>query len=153
MRTRAGKKKIELRVNVGLTAFMPTRAHRDDSGLDLYATEDVGIPPGATVRIDTWISVELPEGFEGQVRPRSSLASSGIYALLGTIDHGYRGVIGVILTNLSKSQYVVKRGDRIAQLVVCPVALPEVIQINEVPLELPIPFSSRGVGGFGSTGK
>ena len=95
---------------------IPTRAHPTDSGLDLFAASGAVIHPGMTCRIRTGIAVAIPEGFEGQVRPRSSLASRGVYALLGTIDQGYRGEIGVILTNISTERYQVHEGDRVAQL-------------------------------------
>mgnify|MGYP000889899173 CR=1 FL=1 len=126
---------------------IPTRAHPTDSGLDLFAASGAVIHPGMTCRIRTGIAVAIPEGFEGQVRPRSSLASRGVYALLGTIDQGYRGEIGVILTNISTERYQVHEGDRVAQLVVCPVALPVPVVVSILD------DTERGQGGFGSTGQ
>ena len=126
---------------------IPTRAHPTDSGLDLFAASGAVIHPGMTCRIRTGIAVAIPEGFEGQVRPRSSLASRGVYALLGTIDQGYRGEIGVILTNISTERYQVHEGDRVAQLVVCPVALPLPVVVSILD------DTERGQGGFGSTGQ
>ena len=130
-----------------IAGTVPTRAYPTDSGLDMYAAEGVVILPGQTVRVRTGVAIELPEGMEGQVRPRSSLASKGIYALLGTIDQSYRGEIGVILTNLSSERYAVKPSDRVAQLVVCRVALPSIELVDELTP------SDRGAGGVGSTGR
>src|SRR5690606_24739935 len=97
--------------------------------------------------IPTGIAIELPEGYEAQVRPRSGLAARhGIVGVLGTIDNGYRGEIGVILVSQSFYGEVIQDGDRIAQLVVCPVAYPEVEEVSELS------ETERGVAGFGSTG-
>ena len=126
---------------------IPTRAHEHDSGLDLYAASSCVLQPGMTHRVSTGVAVELPDGFEGQVRPRSSLASKGVYALLGTIDNGYRGELGVILSNLSTERYQVHAGDKVAQLVICPVALPDIVVVDELG------DTDRGQGGFGSTGR
>lgn len=135
-----------LRIKLYPGAKMPTRAYPTDSGLDLYARADVVLSAGSTLRIDTGVAVEIPEGFEGQVRSRSSLASKGIYALFGTIDQSYRGNIGVILTNMSPDRYQVKAGDKIAQLVICPVAIMALVEVEELSA------SDRGDCGFGSTG-
>ena len=126
---------------------VPTRAHEHDSGLDLYAASSCVLQPGMTHRVHTGVAIELPEGFEGQVRPRSSLASKGVYALLGTVDNGYRGELGVVLSNLSTERYQVHEGDKVAQLVICPVALPNVVVVDELV------ETDRGQGGFGSTGR
>lgn len=144
-------------------AQTPTRAKPGDSGLDLYAfLPDPGficVTPGATVRIQTGIAVELPApandlwgnelvpmGWEAQVRGRSSLSVKGILAALGTVDNGYRGEIAVTLTNTAPWTHTIRHGDRIAQLVVAPVVYPEVEEVAELsPTE-------RGTGGFGSTG-
>lgn len=132
-------------------AIIPTRAKPGDSGLDLHALLPDGpafIRPGERQRFNTGIAVELPARHEGQVRSRSGLTSQGIVACggLGTIDNGYRGDIGVTLFNLSFQGFTVRHGDRIAQLVVCPVAYPEVIEVAELS------ETERGVAGFGSTG-
>jgi dUTP pyrophosphatase len=130
-------------------ATLPTRAKPGDSGLDLHAVLDtpVVIRAGDRHKFDCGIAIELPEGHEAQVRPRSGLAlKSGVQAAFGTIDNGYRGPIGVTLFNLSFRDHTVRHGDRIAQLVVAPVAYPEVVEVDELtPTE-------RGSGGFGSTG-
>jgi len=107
------------------------------------------IDPGETVLVPTGIRIELPVGFEAQVRPRSGLAIKhgvGILNSPGTIDSDYRGEIRVILTNFSKNRFVVKRGDRIAQMIVSAYA-----RVDWDPVEA-LTDSKRGEGGFGHTG-
>jgi dUTP pyrophosphatase len=124
------------------------------AGMDLTAAlaEDLPIPAGQHVKVPTGLSVAIPEGFEGQVRPRSGLASKhGITVLNapGTIDADYRGELCVLLVNLSMSDYTVRSGDRIAQLIIAPVVRAEVV---EVLSEAELGETARGGGGFGSTG-
>jgi dUTP pyrophosphatase len=132
-------------------ATVPTRGKPGDSGLDLHALlldGSLTIPPGERRRIRTGIAVELPEGLEAQVRPRSGLASkAGVQSAFGTIDNGYRGEIEVTLFNLSFNSYTVRNCDRIAQLVVAPVAYPDVVEVTELTQ------TERGDAGFGSTGR
>ncbi len=107
------------------------------------------LAPGESVLVPTGIAVALPEGYEGQVRPRSGLAAKyGITVLNapGTIDSDYRGEIGVVLINLGKMPFRIERGTRIAQLVVAPV-----VKVEWVPMEV-LPSTRRGGGGFGHTG-
>ena len=142
---------MELRIKrLNPAAITPTRAKPGDSGLDLYACLPDGpvfIMGGDHSVVPTGVAVELPEGHEGQVRPRSGLAArNGIAACLGTIDNGYRGEVGVNLFNMSFGSYRVNHGDRIAQLVVAPVALPEVLEVDELS------ETERGAGGFGHSG-
>lgn len=135
-------------------AITPVRQKRGDSGLDLHACLPDGpvwLVSGASLLIPTGIAIELPEnaetyGYEAQVRGRSGFARKGIVAAFGTIGNGYRGDIGVILTNLSNNQHKVSHGDRIAQLVVAPVMYPELVEIDELE------ETERGASGFGSTG-
>ncbi len=131
-------------------AIIPRRANPGDSGLDLHACLPEGnvfIPPGEHLVIRTGIAVELPDGLEGQVRPRSGLAAKhGVQTSFGTIDNGYRGEIAVNLFNFSYGLYRVSDGDRIAQLVICPVVYPAVVEVTELTDTL------RGTSGFGSTG-
>jgi len=124
---------------------MPRYAHPGDAGLDLCAVDKCRVPPLGTVRIPTGIAVAIPEGYQGEVRPRSGLASRGIHVILGTIDSGYRGEIGVILFNSTGDWYQVRWGDRIAQLVVMPVIRAELVEVDELD------ETERGTGGFGST--
>ena len=128
---------------------LPRYAHEGDSGADLYSTIDYGLQPLERKAIPTGLSAEVPQGFELQVRPKSGLAlNHGITVLNtpGTIDCGYRGEIKVILINLSSEPYHIKAGQKIAQLVVVPVAHAEFKEVDELS------ETSRGEGGFGSTG-
>ena len=128
-------------------ARMPEYKTDGASGMDLYALEDSWLWGTETRLFITGLSVEIPGGFEAQIRPRSSMTRRGILCHLGTIDSDYRGYIGVVLTNLSASDQRIKAGDRIAQLVIAPVARVEVVQVEELS------DTVRGAGGFGSTGR
>ncbi len=130
--------------------LLPAKAHPDDAAFDLKARTDLEIPAGKVALVPTGLFLELPVGYEAQVRPRSGLAlKKGVSVLNtpGTIDAGYRGEVGVILINLGDSPFPVRRGDRIAQMVIQ--ALPDVTLTPVASLS----ESSRGAGGFGSTGK
>ena len=129
-------------------AQIPSYAHIGDAGADIYAIAEVTLYPNNRVAIPTGLAVDIPIGYELQVRPKSGLAlKHGITVLNspGTIDAGYRGEIQVILINLGAASHTVEKGHKIAQLVLKPV-----IQANYVESELG--SSDRGVGGFGSTG-
>ncbi len=130
---------------------LPSYMTEGSVGMDLCADveEPAVIPPRQRALIPTGIALELPTGFEGQVRPRSGLAwHSGVTLLNspGTIDSDYRGEIKVVLVNLGEADFVVRRGDRVAQLVVSPVVR---AQLHEAPAIAP---TARGAGGFGHTG-
>ncbi|MFO0596520.1 MAG: dUTP diphosphatase [Myxococcaceae bacterium] len=130
---------------------LPKYQTAQSAGLDLSAElpEDVWLDPGERRLIPTGWAIELPPGYEGQVRPRSGLAlKQGLTCLNspGTIDADYRGEVGVILINHSKEAVVVKSGDRIAQLVIAPVVQANLIEVDQLS------DSDRGAGGFGSTG-
>jgi len=130
-------------------AISPHCAHPGDAGLDLFANEQIELGPGDSAMVRTGISIELPEGTEGQVRPRSGLAAKHRISVLntpGTIDEGYRGEVCVILVNFGKGSFVIKKGMKIAQLVVKPVLRVEVTEVDELS------ETRRGEGGFGSTG-
>jgi len=132
-------------------AKLPVYAHGhdEDAGMDLTALEDVELPPNESRLVPTGLAIELPPGFEAQIRPRSGLAlkhSITIPNAPATIDPGYRGEIKVILLNLGKSSYQIKAGDRIAQMII---ARYEAIEWMETELNASI----RGAGGFGSSGR
>lgn len=132
------------------SATIPVQAHPGDAGMDLVSIEDAVIAPGARRLVHTGLAVEIPFGFEGQVRPRSGLAlKHGVTVLNapGTIDAGYRGEVGVVLVNFGDAPFVVEKGMRIAQLVIAAVA--------EVAVEIADELSSteRGEGGYGSSGR
>jgi len=131
---------------------LPSYATVDAAGLDLLAAvaEPIELAPGARRLVPTGISIALPPGYEAQLRPRSGLALKHGVTLLnspGTIDADYRGEVGVILINLGEAPFRLQRGDRIAQLVIAPVAR---LAWRESEA---LPESVRGAGGFGSTGR
>ena len=131
-------------------AILPTRAHENDAGLDLYAAEQVGIPVLGRNLVSTGIAVAIPPGHVGYITPRSGLAhSNGITVLNapGTVDSGYTGEIRVNLINHGQAPYVITPGQRIAQLVINPIALPEIEEVSELP------DTARGANGHGSSGK
>ena len=128
-------------------AFLPRRANPTDAGADLMSTETLEIYPGEQKLVDTGVAVKIPEGYAGFVFNRSSQGKKGITIphSVGVIDADYRGNIKVILKNIGEDPYKIEQGDRIAQLVVVPVALCDFEDIwND---------TERGTGGFGSTGK
>jgi dUTP pyrophosphatase len=129
---------------------LPAYAREDDAGLDLHAAHDVTLAPGARALVGTGIAIALPAGCAGLVLPRSGLAARHGVTLLnapGLIDAGYRGEVKVLLINHDRERAVtVRRGERVAQLVVQPVARAELAEVTELPP------SQRGPGGFGSTG-
>ena len=132
-------------------AFLPEYAHgpHEDAGMDLRAIAAVVLAPGVPQAVATGLAIELPPGFEAQVRPRSGLALKHSITLPNapaTIDPGYRGEIKIILLNLGKAEYRIQPGDRIAQLVV---ARYEPVEWDEGELGI----SRRGEGGFGSSGR
>ena len=131
---------------------LPDYKTSGSSGMDLvaYIKNKITINPGKTAIIPTGIAVAIPKNYEIQIRPRSGLAAKkGITVLNtpGTIDADYRGEIKIILINLSKKSFVVKSGDRVAQMILCPVAKCELKEVKNLPK------TTRGKGGFGSTGK
>lgn len=130
-------------------AVIPFKANPGDAGLDLVSIEEKVIFSGQYALVKTGLVVELPQGHEGEVRPRSGLAlKHGVTVLNspGTIDEGYRGEIGVILINHGDKPYTINVGDKIAQLVIAPVPKVKVLEVKELS------DSVRGQGGFGSSG-
>ena len=130
---------------------LPAYAHPGDAGADLFAAEDVELPPGGRATVGTGVAVAVPEGHAAFVHPRSGLASRhGITVVNahGTVDAGYRGEVRVVLLNTDPAEpFTIRRGDRIAQLVVQPVTRVRFLEVAELPA------SPRGEGGFGSTGR
>jgi dUTP pyrophosphatase len=124
-------------------AIIPSYVYPDDSGMDLFSVEEKFIPIGGVERVKTGISVEVPEGHEIQVRPKSGLSSKGLMTVLGTVDEGYRGEIEVVLYNFDlNADYVVHVGSKIGQMVVVPITRVNVVDMS----------TARGAKGFGSTG-
>ena len=132
-------------------ATLPTRAHEGDAGLDLYACEAAHIGPGERWSVGTGVAVEIPDGHAGLVLPRSGLAKQHGIALVnapGLIDSGYRGELRVLLLNTDPAEtFRVEPGDRIAQLVIAPIALAEPVETEGLA------ETARGDGGFGSSGR
>lgn len=168
------KKIIEIPIEISANAKMPTYAHPSDAGLDLYATEDIEIQPGETVVLNTGIKVELPLGYEFQVRAKSGLSLKTKMRLsncLGTIDANYRGFVGVIVDNIDSrikditytfddtgeihinsilygSPIHIEKGQKIAQLVLNEVPKAHFYEVEKINED-----TDRGTGGYGSTGK
>jgi dUTP pyrophosphatase len=141
-------------------AKVPVYAKPGDSGADLYAIERCELVTGQPVVVPFGIAIELPEGYEAQIRPRSSLSKSGVHVALGTIDAGYRGPLGATVTLLLSGErwsldeqrmepvrYVIRPGDRIAQLVIAPVSHAAFEPAEELTM------SERGESGWGSSGR
>ena len=146
MKTKVLIKKLYSNVNI------PTYKTSGSSGLDLEAFigEDLMLKPNNTILVPTGLSVAIEDGLEIQIRPRSGLAAKNMISVLntpGTIDADYRGEIKVILINLGKDNFTIKKGDRIAQMVVCPIIKANFEIVDELPK------TPRGASGFGSTGK
>jgi len=140
---------IKIHMDNGCEDLFPRKAHEDDAAFDLRSRVDAVIPSGKITLVPTGVFMELPVGYEAQVRPRSGLAlKHGITVLNtpGTIDAGYRGEVGVILINAGPADFTVVRGDRIAQMVVQKLADVELVAAEQLS------DTNRGAGGFGSTG-
>lgn len=127
-------------------AFMPTRAHKEDAGLDIYSPVDIVIPAGGSATIDTGVHAEIPSGYAGFMKSKSGLNVKHNLTGEGVIDTGYTGSIAVKLYNHGPNDYQVKRGDKISQLVLVAIALPYIKQVEKLT------ETERGDGGFGSTG-
>lgn len=143
---------MELRVTLlEPGARLPGRAHEGDAGLDLHAAERASLAPGERASVGTGIAVEIPPGHAGLVLPRSGIAVRHGIALVnspGLIDSGYRGEIRVLLLNTDREHsFEIEPGDRVAQLVLTPIAQAESVEVTELTV------SARGDGGFGSSGR
>ena len=141
------------RVNTDLNDIpLPAYATEGSSGMDIHAAveSEMTVKPGETVLVPSGFQLEIPQGFEAQVRPRSGLAIKhgvGILNAPGTIDSDYRGELKIILTNFGKNDFVIRRGDRVAQLVIAPVVRAQWEEVKSVDR------TPRGSGGFGHTGQ
>jgi dUTP pyrophosphatase len=137
-------------VKLNEKATLPTRAHDNDAGIDLYAAESARLGPGARVSVGTGLAVQIPDGAGGLVLPRSGLALKHGVTLVnspGLIDPGYRGEVRVLLLNTDRThEFQISPGDRIAQLLLVPVAHAKPLQADALD------DSTRGEGGFGSSG-
>jgi dUTP pyrophosphatase len=137
-------KKMKVMLDPG--AYMPTRAHRYDAGLDLYSPEDAWVFGRDCVTIDTGVHVEIPKGYVGMVKSKSGLNVNHNITSEGVIDCGYTGSIRVKLYNHGDVPVKILRGQKISQLVILPIATPICVEVFELK------DTERGTGGFGSTG-
>lgn len=122
----------------------PERAHVNDAGADVFSPKNEVICPGQTCKIPLGFGLIIPDGFAGYIFPRSGLSSLGIVCELPPIDSGYRGEVHAIISNVSNKKYVIKSGEKIGQLVIMPVLIPEFTFEG---------WEERGTGAFGSTGR
>lgn len=129
---------------IDFNGSMPIRAHDNDAGADVFSPKDLDIYPGDVYTLPLGFGLELPDGYAGYIFPRSGLSSHGIVCELPPIDSGYRGEIHAIVSNVGNLVYPVKRGDRIGQLVIMPVLIPEFTYTSS---------PARGKGAFGSSGR
>jgi len=128
-------------------ATIPLSAHQGDLGCDLFALDDTRLPAQTQVKVHTGIAVEFPKGWGGIIKDRSSMASAQIYTSAGVIDEGYRGEIMILMRNENEEEYLINKGDKIAQMILVETrdwSIEEVDELND---------TSRSDGGFGSTGK
>lgn len=142
---------LRVRRTGGVTVDLPAYKTAGAAGLDLCAAieQSLVLQPGARRLVPTGLILEIPEGYEGQVRPRSGLALRHGISMVnspGTIDSDYRGELGVLLINLGEEPFLIEPGARIAQLVICPVARATLVEVTEST------STERGSGGYGSTG-
>ena len=132
---------------VDADATLPTRAHPEDAGMDLYSLEDVLLEAGQGKLAKTGVAMAIPEGYVGMIADRSSLGKKGLKVAGGIVDAGYRGEVMVILRNLTHEKIILNRGERIAQMLILPIATPAVKEVKDLS------ETKRGEGGFGSTGR
>ena len=140
--------KIKIKIKkLNPDAIIPDYGHPGDAGMDIYSVENIIIAPGKRALVSTGITTEIPEGYVALIWDKSGLAAkSGIKIMGGIIDCHYRGEWKIVLFNTSENNYEVKKGEKIAQALIQPVASPEIEEVSELS------DTSRGEGGFGSTG-
>ncbi|MBI1729481.1 dUTP diphosphatase [Candidatus Acetothermia bacterium] len=128
-------------------AKLPTRTYEHDAGLDLYGLDGFKLPPRGTQSVSTGVVFEIPQGYVGLVRDRSSIGKKGVTVLAGVVDAGYRGEIVIVLHNLSAEVLQFEPGAKIAQILLLPVSTMPVLEVEELD------SSERGERGFGSSGE
>lgn len=138
---------VGIRVVLDEGAYMPERAHESDAGLDIRLKDRLVLSPQERATVSTGIHIAIPEGYVGFMKPKSGLFSKCGIFVEGTIDAGYTGEIGIMLENHSQQTHQFKAGEKICQLVIVPVHLAELVEVEELDQ------TDRGSGGFGSTGK
>lgn len=127
-------------------ARIPVYHHEGDAGMDLFSSVQMVIRPGETVAVPTGIQMAIPFGYVGLIWDKSGIALKGVHRLAGVVDSGYRGEIKVVLTNLGREPFEITQGMKIAQMLIQKVEAPEIVEVDELDK------TSRGEGGFGSTG-
>jgi dUTP pyrophosphatase len=127
-------------------AKVPAYAHSGDAGFDLFSCEDCDLGPGETRPVPTGIQMAIPPGFVGLIWDKSGISLKGVHRLAGVVDAGYRGEVRVVLANLGREVYAVRKGMKIAQMLIQPVQAVEIVESSSLD------DTSRGEGGFGSTG-
>jgi len=128
-------------------ARLPEYSHPGDAGLDLFSLEEVVVEKGEVKPVPTGIRMAIPDGYVGLIWDKSGISLKGVHRLAGVIDAGYRGEIRVVMVNLGSESFLVKKGMKIAQLLIQPVETMEVVESENLD------ETSRGKGGFGSTGE
>ena len=141
--------KLEIKL-LSEDAVLPVRAHTTDSGMDLFALEDYEVKPFTSELVRTGVAINLPVNYEGSVRPKSGITTkTDLRVQYGTVEAGYTGELGVMVDNIRSHKEVIKKGQKIAQLVVNPVEYPKPLVVDEFTIN---GDSERGENGFGSTG-
>jgi len=139
---------MELKVKkVKMDAKLPQYGHTGDAGLDLFSSVDFVLEKGQVEAIPSGIKVAIPDGFVGLIWDKSGVSLRGVHRLAGVIDSGYRGEVKVVMINLSDKPFAIDKGMKIAQMLVQPITLVRVVETEDLD------DTSRGEGGFGSTGK
>ena len=139
--------KIKIK-KLNLNAIIPKYAHEGDAGMDLFSCEDCIIKAGERELVSTGLSIELPEGYVALIWDKSGLAvNKGIKTMAGVIEYTYRGEYKIALLNTSKQDWIINKGDKIAQLLIQPIATADIIEAEKLS------ETSRGDGAFGSTGR
>jgi dUTP pyrophosphatase len=126
---------------------LPQYGHKGDAGLDLFSSMDFVLAAGQVEAIATGIKIAVPEGYVGLIWDKSGVSLRGVHRLAGVIDSGYRGEVKVVMINLSQEPFVIDKGMKIAQMLVQPITQVDVVEVDDLE------DTSRGEGGFGSTGK
>lgn len=127
--------------------FLPVRAHYNDAGADVFSPEDVVIPAHSSIAIPLKLGLRVPDGYMFCNYPKSGMSKKGICAQIPPIDSGYTGEINAILINITDNDFSISKGQKVAQLVMSPILLPEFVPEENMPAQ-----DARGAGAFGSTG-
>ncbi|MDI6697649.1 MAG: dUTP diphosphatase [Candidatus Saccharicenans sp.] len=127
-------------------ARTPAYGHQGDAGFDLFSCIQLTINPGETAAVPTGLQMAIPSGYVGLIWDKSGIALGGVHRLAGVVDSGYRGEVRVVLTNLGKQPFVIRSGMKIAQMLIQPVQMVDIVEVDSLDR------TARGEGGFGSTG-